>query len=258
MENSPLKQLGLSENQILVYEELLKGGTQKASQIAKKTPLKRGLVYKTLEDLEELGLVVKEDEEDMVSLFSPIHPNVLKGLAEQKVKDAQNAEKQLETELGPLLSMYNLANNKPGVEFYEGVDGLKKALNSIINEAEENSEIISFVKVLPNEFEKNTVAAFSGFIKKRIKKNVFTRVIAIDDKSGRKLKETDSESLRKTRLTKTKKIPLDFPGGEIFIYKNKIFSTTIENGIYLTLIIQSDSISQMLSAFFESEWELLS
>jgi sugar-specific transcriptional regulator TrmB len=128
MEKNILQQLGLTENEALIYETLLQNGKQKASQIQKKTPLKRGLVYKNLENLEKKGLVVREDNNQKVSTFTPIHPNVLKGLAEQQVKQAREAQNLLQNELGSLVSMYNLANNKPGVEFCEGLEGVKKVI----------------------------------------------------------------------------------------------------------------------------------
>jgi sugar-specific transcriptional regulator TrmB len=45
-----LKQLGLTEDQIAVYEALLKTGQIKASKLTQKTPYKRVLVYKLLQD----------------------------------------------------------------------------------------------------------------------------------------------------------------------------------------------------------------
>ena len=126
MENSILAQLGLDSNQILIYTFLLENGPSKASVIAKNTPLKRGLVYKILDELIKMEIITKDDPEGAVSIFTPLHPSTLKSLAESKVRQAQNAQNYLDTELGSLISMYNLANNKPGIEFYEGIEELKK------------------------------------------------------------------------------------------------------------------------------------
>ena len=63
-----LKQLGLTDDQIVVYETLLKAWVIKASALAQKTPFKRVLMYKLLDDLILLGLVEK-DESGRVTLY---------------------------------------------------------------------------------------------------------------------------------------------------------------------------------------------
>ncbi|TAN58360.1 hypothetical protein EPN15_01360 [Patescibacteria group bacterium] len=55
-----LTQAGLTENQALIYEILVKNGLMPAGAVCKKTPLKRGLVYKILDELTEIGLVEKK------------------------------------------------------------------------------------------------------------------------------------------------------------------------------------------------------
>src|SRR3990172_2100439 len=59
-----LKQTGLSENESIIYELLLDLGVAKAGEVAKKSPLKRSLVYKILEDLTKKGLVSQITKEN--------------------------------------------------------------------------------------------------------------------------------------------------------------------------------------------------
>jgi len=246
MENSSLKQLGLTENQILVYEELLKGGTQKASQVAKKTPLKRGLIYKLLEELEELGLVIREDAEDMVSLFSPIHPNVLKGLAEQKVKEAQNAEKQLETEIGSLLSMYNLANNKPGVEFYEGLHGIEKVINDTLHSQTDIYTYADLEKV--NKYIKKIN---DNYAKKRDKLKIGKRVLLVDSEYTHDFLKDYKKTNLDIRFVKN----TPHFSTIMQIYDNKVSYVTLSEKQMIGIVIQDKSIYGMHKTLFESMWE---
>ena len=67
--NQSLIQAGLSPEEALIYECLIKNGSSKAGKIALKTPLKRGLVYKTLDLLENQGLVIKHEDKGKVAVF---------------------------------------------------------------------------------------------------------------------------------------------------------------------------------------------
>ena len=67
----------------------------------------------------------------------------------------------------------------------------------------------------------------------------------------------DYANLRETRLASVDKLPLDFPGGEIYIYEDEIFSFAVENERHFAFVIQSRAIAQLLRAFFEAEWSLL-
>ena len=69
---------GLSTEQAIVYEVLLKVGEAPASTIAKSIPagtsLSRPLVYKVLDELIELELAIKSTDTSKVARFLPKHP----------------------------------------------------------------------------------------------------------------------------------------------------------------------------------------
>lgn len=257
MKPTSLKSLGLSDNQITVYLELLKNGDQKASAIARKTPLKRGLVYKILEELENMNLVVKESKAKEVTIFSPIHPNVLKGVAENQINQAQATQKNLENELGQLVSMYNLANNKPGVEFYEGIEGMKKVYNQILLNATAEEGVLSFVKVLERETAPQTHTVLKNYITERVQRNIPARDIAFGDEASKNLRKSDSGQLRETRIIPPGKLPFNFPGGELIICGNTLYLTSLENNTHVTVVITSQSITQLFKIFFYALWDSL-
>ena len=70
-----LQQAGLSEEQALTYQALLDKGPQKASNIAQWTGIKRGLTYKVLDELVNIGLVEKKEPTSGVATFFPLHPS---------------------------------------------------------------------------------------------------------------------------------------------------------------------------------------
>ena len=249
METNILNKLGLNDNEIIVYEELLQSGQQKASQISKKTPLKRGLVYKTLEDLEQKGLIIREDDKNTVSTFSPIHPNVLKGIAENKAQEALEAKESIQKELGSLISMYNLANNKPGVEFYEGVEGMEKVLNDILTATETVYTIID-LKAFPKQTN----------IQKRIKN--YTNALASKKIKQKLLLSTISESKNNLSLynfntTEIKTLPEKIHlNSTIHLYDNKLSQFTLQKNSEIGIIITDQNIYQTNRKLFNILWEI--
>ena len=126
MYEKTLEQIGLSPNQAAIYEILIKNGPLSAGKIAQKSPLKRGLVYKILEELAAMNIVEKLEEPKKVAVFRANHPLKLKDLAENKEQKARDSIKILESLLPSLTSDFNLISGRPGVKFYEGKEGIIK------------------------------------------------------------------------------------------------------------------------------------
>lgn len=257
MSQPALTSAGLTKAQAQIYEYLLNNKEAKANKITRDLKISRGTVYYTLDELISLKLAEKIDAPNQISRFRAEHPAVLQKIFEQKEKGLIKEKSSLSENLPDLISAFNLINNKPGVKFYEGKEGIAAVFKYMAGNFKPDTEIISFVKVLPAEFEIQTKEAFSGYIKKRIALSVKTRVVAIDSAESRELKKNDDKSLRQTRLAMAKDLPLDFPGGEIFIYGEEICSLTVDNNVYFAFTVQSKGIAQLLKAFFEVEWRLL-
>ncbi len=248
METSILQQLNLNESEVITYEELLQSGEQSARQLTLKTPLKRGLIYKTLEDLVKKGLIIKNDETNKVSTFTPIHPNVLKGLAEQQLKQAQEAKENLDNELGSFISMYNLANNKPGVEFYEGIEGLEKVLNDTLTS---KTEIYLFLNKNLLQQEKIFRAVNKEYKIKREKLGIKKKIIRVG-KPQPTTRTTQSQDITSIKYFNHTMTPFN---ASIQIYDNKITYQKIISDKIISVIIQDEEIYKMNKAIFEYLWE---
>jgi sugar-specific transcriptional regulator TrmB len=255
MNKEILLKTGLTQVQAEIYNFLIENGNHKASDIGKKIKRPRGVAYKGLEELIELELVEKI-ETKKITQFRAEHPSKLEKLMAEREKTVHQDKKNLLSALPSLISSFNLLNNKPGVRYFEGKQGVMGVLNHIADNFKPNTEIISFVKVLSVDFEQELNSAFTNFIKKRHEMLVKTRVLAINTVEGKKLQKNDAQSLRETRLVDIKNLPLDFPGGEIFIYENEICAVMMEKNTFFAFTVQNISITQLLKAFFESEWEL--
>lgn len=85
-----LEATGLTTQQATLYELLLGRGRERASRLVRETPWKRGVVYKILAELVELGLVEEKKTPGSVTIFLPRHPLALKDLAERREREARD------------------------------------------------------------------------------------------------------------------------------------------------------------------------
>ena len=83
MDLQPLRDLGLSDNEINVYVVLLKIGSSTASTLSEKSGMYRPYVYDTLDRLQEKGLVSYVHQKNK-KFFSAVHPDRLRKLLEIK------------------------------------------------------------------------------------------------------------------------------------------------------------------------------
>ena len=101
------KQVGLSANEAVVYDYLLKAGEKTAGEIIKDTPLKRGVIYNALSDLIEKGLLserkIKKNKSE-VSVFLLEHPQKLSDFIEKQENELQKAERNLSVNMNKIVS----------------------------------------------------------------------------------------------------------------------------------------------------------
>jgi len=243
-----LIQSGLSQEQALVYENLLEKGPQRATSISKWAGIKRGLVYKILEQLDNLGIVEKKGGAGTVAVFYPNHPSLLLKMIETKEKELLEYKNQFEVSLGQLISKYNLLNNRPNVLLYEGISGIEKIYKDVINEGKDILLIQS-----PYDDEHPEIAKLvEEQIKKQVSKNIKVRALTPLEKTTREFVQNyDKNNLVERRIIPREK--LDVPS-QIMIYGENVGISTLKGDI-ITTIIEDPLITTMFRSLFEYMWE---
>lgn len=128
-----LKSYGLTDNEIKVYLNLLSLGSSKVQNIVKHLDIPRTTVYNTLNLLKNKGFVSYLIK-DKVQTFEAVEPN--KFLEKLKEK-----ERTIEEVLPSLMELKRIFKNKPNVEVYLGLEGLKTIMNDALKI--ENSKIFA-------------------------------------------------------------------------------------------------------------------
>jgi HTH-type transcriptional regulator, sugar sensing transcriptional regulator len=249
-------QIGLTGNEAIIYEFLLKSGETTAGEIIKNTPLKRGVIYNVLSDLVKKGLV-NEKKRDNISHFSPNHPEKLRHFLENREERVKKAKNILEASLPSITSNFNLASNMPGIRMYEGLDGIKKVLDdTLINNSEKLiltfSDVGNYSKYLKKWNEKH-------YAPKRSELKILEKVIIPINADSKDFMEDYMKNPESQEFTKILFISENlFPSfaTEVNIYNNKVSFVTFSDVSHMGVIIENPEIVNTLTSIFSFIWKV--
>lgn len=241
-----LTQTGLSPNQATIYELLLQEGLSKASKISQKSPLKRGLVYKTLDELVELKLAKKEEKSGSIAIFTAEHPTALRDLIKNQETKVERAKTGINQLLPQLVSEFNLSLGKPGVKFYEGQVGIETVLNDSLTAT---GQIYSYT--CPEEVDDHLKDFNLKYTKMRRQKEIIKKILVADSNSNRQRYQNLDQTITQVKFLDP--AVTSFPT-VMQIYNNKISYVTLTDRGAIGIIIEDSNITQMHKILFESAW----
>lgn len=243
---------GLSRELAVVYEALLKLGESPASTIAKAIPntahLSRPLVYKVLEELITLDLAEKHAPKGKVATFLPKHPVALSKAIDKQKEKFELAKKQFLPTSGKLSSLFNLMSGKPGVQFFEGEDGVWEVMQDSLTATSElfsYADIEAIAKYIPE------LNAEYGAL--REDKNIKKRVLAIDSPKARSFLSAANTENVTLKLIKASDGFVPFQT-IMHIYDQKITYVTLTDQYLVGIIITDQHIANTHRYLFESMW----
>jgi len=239
MTENNLEQLGLTKEEAKIYEALLTHGPQTAGFLCKQTSIKRGLVYKTLERLTRKGLV--ESGEEAVAIFSPKHPLELKKLLDKQKKEIEAAEQAYKSTVNRLISQYNQRLERPGVSFYEGLEGMEEVYNDIIQTGQKSYLLRSGFE---SKFNNSLPPIIKRFMKKKVAAQLTTSAISPNDELNRRV---ETPAYDAANLIERKTIPKeDYTGTvEINVYGSKTAFLSLGNEL-VSVVIESPQIAEAM------------
>ena len=247
MYEQSLQQSGLTKDQAAVYEILIQNGPQPARAVYQKSPLSRPLAYKVLDELIALGLVEKNDPPGKVSRFSAAHPLKLKEIADKRFEAAQGAKAAIEGTLGKLISDFNLQSGKPGVRFFEGLEGIKEVLDDSLTA---KTEIYSYADL--ESIEKYISDINKKYVRDRERLNIKKKGIVLDTPFARTFLKNYAPG-----VTETKLIARDMSAFHTVmqIYDGKISYITLAEENLIGVIIADQRIYEMHRDLFLHLWD---
>ena len=241
-----LVQAGLTNEQARVYEALVERGPSLASDAARKAKVSRTLGYKVLGELIAMNLVQKHEESGKVTTFTAAHPLKLKEIVEKRQQEAKDALSALEGVMGAMSSAYNIAGGKPGIEFFEGRDGIAAVLNDTLS-AKEVIYTYADLKAIDDVYRDLN----EEYVEKRKRRGIQKRGVLADTPFTRKMLEGYDTSVTDWRLIKY----ADAPSKTIIqMYDGKTSYIVMDRSEPVSMIVYDPHITAAERAIFDFVW----
>lgn len=244
-EDQILIDIGVGRDEATIYNSLLERGSLKASELAKWTGINRTLVYKALENLESMGAVAKNDATSKVALYTALHPQAFADTLAAKRQAMERSANNFQLSLGLLSSKFNLLSGKPNVQFFEGIEGAKRA---VFDSLTAKTEVLT---LLDTEVLDKTFADINAeYVKRRLATGIKKRIISTDTPESRSLASKDDTTLTAQRFVQS----TSFAGTVVHIYDNKVCFATLDKQKTIATIVEDANISLMFKNIFEFMW----
>ncbi len=246
--NNELQSAGLSKNQVDVYTLLVSLGPSTGLSITKGLTITRQLVYKVLDELEELGLVEKTNKEGAVTKFSAKHPSLILDALKEKRSHIDSTIGSLTPTIDRLACTYNLVAGRPTIKFMEGLRGVHEILDDTLTS---NETIYTYVDT--DSLNKFVGPINTSYVKKRVDKHVKKKILMLDSELAR---QKVAESADDTEIRLLQNTDAAHFNATMNIYDGKLaYFTYTSDGLLTATLIHDRNIYLLHRKIFESLWE---
>ncbi|MDD2731007.1 MAG: helix-turn-helix domain-containing protein [Candidatus Portnoybacteria bacterium] len=232
-----LAEIGLTENQITVYLELIRAKKCRANLIIKNTKLHRSIVYTCLDDLLNKGLASKLTQNG-VAIFEATNPKNLIELMETKRRTAETVAENLS----------KIMEQAPrDIRLYEGAEGIVQARERSLNLPADET-----IYVLGGSSSSSTPAfeaLWLPYHKKRIKQGIKSKILF-----DRTVPTDYLDTRNSMPLTQAKYLPFKQDMPAWFEAYGQTFVVNVPAHEPVVFSMHSPEASEALKNFFEYLW----
>jgi len=241
-----LSQAGLEKSEASVYTTLLENGGLTVLEISQRSNLKRTNLYNVLETLEAKNLVKKVVESDTTRYY-PNSPKEIQRLFEQKEDEFTVAKNTFEIVLDSMQGKYVLNSHKPVITYLEGIQGLQKLYDDIL----ETKQDILLIRSTFDDKRKDVDKLIQKQLKEQAKAGIRAKVVGPPEPDAKDL-YTKYDKIRLVEEHFINKSPFNLPA-QIIIYGTKTAIATIRKEIIITIIDNKD-ITDSYKVLFDFVW----
>ncbi|MBT4120487.1 MAG: hypothetical protein HOA57_03875 [Candidatus Magasanikbacteria bacterium] len=242
------KALGANSAEIYLY--LAKKGESTVPEIVKNVGLSRAVIYDCLSEL-----LVKDfldyHKDGRSAYYSIKHPLKLKDLAEDKKRESNLFADELNNVISNLTGSYNMLQNKPGVRFFSGEEGLKEVWWDSLRSKSKELWAMGDLEGIIKNFE----GINAEWLQARKKKGMLEKIITNPSDFNIKYKENEKNNLEEIKFIDTDKMNLK--NTMVDIYDGKVAYTTLEQGNIIGVILQDKNIYNLQKNIFNLVWDSL-
>lgn len=235
-----LQKYGLSEKEAKVYITALQLGSAPGSSIARNCQENRATVYSILKELHKRW-IVNEVKKNSVMYFSVVSPELL-------LKEMEDKYSAFKDKIPELMAMADKFGNKPKVQFFEGIEGVKKMYEDLLTS---EADILSFLGIEQTNKELLNYL-YKDFLVRRIKNDIHAKVILPDTGENKRYAGIDKKAKKESRVITDPEFLIEW---EINLYwPNKVSIALFHDNEMSGLIIQSEKLYNTLKSIFHLVW----
>lgn len=246
MISSSLKKLGFTDDETIVYLNLLEKSPTSIRSIAFESSIGRGTVFNILKKFISLGLV-SYHRRGKSKIFAVEDPKKLKFVLKRREQELDEQKKEVVEAIPELNSIFSKGSIKPRVKYYEGSKEVSEMLRDVIETmscAKKKEYYVYSAKGKRQIIYKD----FPSFSAERIQAGIKVKVIAIG--KGGVLRGLDE------RKWLSQKEPVD--SSYMVIYGDKISFVTLErNSRPVGVIIEDKAGAETQKLIFKRLWKTL-
>ena len=239
-----IEKLGLSEKEAVVYLTVLKLGKASITEIARASSLKRSTTHLAVESLVMLGLF-SETRSNKRRAISAVHPRRLLELANFRAH-------QIEDKMGELVALYNSPKEKPKIQVFEGIEGVRLLYRELYQSLNNKEEALWFTRIDAARTFPDAINEYKKML--RMLSNPRIRELNFGNTDGMKWLEEIKPYRGKNHLIRL--LPTDFEFGfsDNLIFGNKLVIFSLKKDIFVS-VIESEDIAKTYRALFEWAWK---
>ena len=245
MNTEVLRKIGLTENEIKIYIDLLKSGSSTSYEISKRTGIYRVHVYDKVEQLMNKGLVTYVYK-GAKKYFQATHPSKINQYLDDKKKELETQESAVNLILPELEAMTNLPKENTFVEVFKGVEGLKYFLKDIIKTKKE----VLITGIDDKKYQETLSIFMKQYFRDLSNKNIKERVITLK-KLGVFLFDKEIAPTTSYRFLETNQ----FNPTNTFVYGSKVVIVTWGSPV-TAVMIKNSEMAETYRNHFEHLWKI--
>ncbi len=246
---SMLQQFGLNEKEANTYLTSLELGPSSIQKLARCARLNRSTVHFVSDRLRKKGLMGETRKGKKRLLFAE-DPQKFGELLSQQKSDLSLKENILNNMLPILQNIEAAEDNKPKVQFYEGMQGFFDICTRSI---EKSKKEILFLSSYNDFINVHDVDRYDNeyYIPTRIKKGIKIRMLVFENARSRKRRNVQKEELREMRY-----LPKNFKFKSTILIYGDEFSMISTQAPYLGVVIKSKELSHTIKQIYEIIWSV--
>jgi len=237
----------MDEKTAEMYLILAENGESTVPQILELTQLSRATVYDVLPQLLADDFI-EYRKDGRVAYYRAVHPTKLLELLDQKKRQLSLLEEEMTETVRQVVGSFQLANSKPGVRFFEGIEGIMEVINDSLSA---KGDILTYLDV--EATQKYISGQNKEYVNKRVELGIHKRMIAPNTPATRERYRNYNPNIE-VRL-----MPPDIKPFEtsVQMYNDTISFSSLDEEKMIGVLIEDKKIVQLHKSIFEFVWKSL-